>query len=210
MIEWFNYVDLNGAETREMVDALLKHNVFVDPTLAIFEAIVFGDSARITQHPDLKYSPEMTLQNWREGFAMTKGWKPEDFSEARRAWPQVLAFTKMLHDAGVQLTVGTDMLNPWVPPGASLHRELELLVSAGISPLEVLHMATRNGARSLGIESDVGTIATGKIADMVVLSADPLADIRHTRQIEWVMQSGKLSKPGDLLPPRLRNGQRVH
>lgn len=210
MMEWFNYVDLNSPETRAMVDALLKHNVFLDPTLVVFEAMAFGDSTRITENPDLRYSPPMTLENWRTGFVLTKGWTKDDYTEARRAWPQVLAFTKMLYDAGVQLTAGTDMLNPWVAPGASMHRELELLVSAGISPLEVLRMATRNGARSLGIESEVGTIAVGKVADLVVLRADPLADIRNTRQIAWVMQGGALARPADLLPPRLRAGQRVH
>jgi imidazolonepropionase-like amidohydrolase len=102
------------------------------------------------------------------------------------------------------------MLNPWVAPGASLHRELELLVSAGIPSLEVLRMATRNGARSLGIESEVGTIAVGKMADLVVLTADPVADIRNTRRIAWVMQGGNLARPADLLPPRLRDGHHAH
>ncbi|MEP7345727.1 MAG: amidohydrolase family protein [Gemmatimonadaceae bacterium] len=210
MIEWFNYVDLQSAETRTMLDALVRHNVFLDPTLVIFEAMVWGDSARITQNRDLVYAPPMNLANWRGGFVLTTGWKPEDFTEARRAWPNVLGFTKALYDGGVQLTVGTDMLNPWVSPGASLHRELELLVSAGIPPIDVLRMATRNGARSLGIESEVGTIAVGKIADLVMLSADPIADIRNTRQIDWVMQGGKLSRPADLLPPRLRADHRAH
>ncbi len=210
MIEWFNYVDLTSAETRTMLDALVRQNVFLDPTLVVFEAMVWGDSTRITQAHDLRYAPPVNLDNWRGGFSITTGWKPEDFAEARRAWPMVLAFTKALYDAGVQLTVGTDMLNPWVAPGASLHRELELLVSAGIPPVDVLRMATRNGARSLGVESDVGTIAVGRIADLVVLAADPLADIRNTRRITWVMQSGKLSRPADLLPPRLRAGTRAH
>jgi imidazolonepropionase-like amidohydrolase len=116
----------------------------------------------------------------------------------------VLTYTKYLFDAGVQLTAGTDMANPWTVPGASFHRELELLASAGIPTLQVLRIATRNGARSLGIESDVGTVAPGKVADLVLLSADPIADIRNTRKIAWVMQGGRLARPADLLPPRLR------
>lgn len=208
MIEWFNYVDLESSETREMLDALVRHQVFLDPTLVVFEAMAWGDSTRITRNPDLRYAPRVNLDNWNDGFSLATGWTPEDFAEARRAWPRVLAFTKRLYDAGVPLTVGTDMLNPWVPPGASFHRELELLVAAGIPPLEVLRMATRGGARSLGIESDVGSIAVGKIADLVVLGANPVADITNTRRISWVLQQGRVARPVDLLPPRIRASDR--
>ncbi|MEO8452497.1 MAG: amidohydrolase family protein, partial [Gemmatimonadota bacterium] len=79
----------------------------------------------------------------------------EDLRHARATWPRVLAFTKPLDDAGVLLTVGTDLSNPWIGP-ASNHRELQLLVDAGISPLDVLTLATRNGAKALGILDDVG------------------------------------------------------
>jgi imidazolonepropionase-like amidohydrolase len=78
------------------------------------------------------------------------------------------------------------------------------MVAAGIPPLDVLRIATRNGARSLGIESEVGSISVGKIADLVVLDADPVADINNTRRIDWVIQGGVPHRPEELLPPRLR------
>lgn len=206
MLEWFDYVDVGSPEIREMTEALVRHDVFIDPTLVTFEAVAWGDSACVRQSPDLALAPPSLVAAWKK-FDLTLGWKPEDYVEARKAWPNVLAFTKYLFDAGVQLTAGTDVGNPWTVPGASLHREMELLVSAGIPALDVLRIATRNGARSLGIESEVGTVAPGKVADLVVLTADPVADIRNTRKIAWVMQSGRLASPAELLPPRLRASQ---
>ena len=201
MLEWFNFVDVASPEIQEMTRAMLTHHVNVDPTLVTFEAMAWGDSARITAGPDLRYAPAGLIKAWRGPVSLTAGWTPDDFNEARRAWPRVLAFTKYLYDAGILLTAGTDMGNPWTVPGASLHRELELFVAAGISPLEVLKIATHNAAQSLGILSDVGTIAVGKRADLVALEADPSRDIRNTRRIAWVMQGGEVMRPRDLLPP---------
>jgi imidazolonepropionase-like amidohydrolase len=76
-------------------------------------------------------------------------------------------------------------------PGESLHQELELLVSAGLTPGEVLRSAPRNGARALGREADFGTIEPGRRADLVVLTRDPLVRIEDTRSIERVMQGGR-------------------
>ncbi len=202
MLEWFNFLDLASPEISEMTSAMLAHHVSVDPTLVIFEAMAWGDSTRITAGPDLRYAPASMLDGWRKNFTLTTGWTPDDYDEARRAWPKALAFTKHLYDAGILLTAGTDMGNPWTVPGVSFHRELELLVQAGISPLAVLSIATRNGAQSLGILSDVGTVTVGKRADLVALEADPSRDIRNTRRIAWVMHNGQLLRPRDLLPAR--------
>lgn len=199
MLEWFNFVDHTSPEIQEMTRAMLAHHINVDPTLVVFEAMAWGDSARITAGPDLRYAPASMLAGWRTNFTLTIGWTPDDYAEARRAWPKVLAFTKYLYDAGVLVTAGTDMGNPWTAPGASFHRELELLVQAGIAPLAVLTIATRNGAQSLGILSDVGTVAVGKRADLVALEADPSRDIRNTRRIAWVMQNGQTLRPRDLV-----------
>jgi imidazolonepropionase-like amidohydrolase len=125
------------------------------------------------------------------------GWTPADYRMAKQSWPRILAFTKLLHDKGVRLVVGTD-----APVGWFYHRELELLVSAGISPAEVLRMGTRNAAQALGRIADLGTVTRGKIADLVVLSANPVDDIRNTRRIEWVIQSGIPHRPTSLLPKR--------
>jgi imidazolonepropionase-like amidohydrolase len=119
--------------------------------------------------------------------AMIKG-EPE----YQYLWPKVLQLTKMMYNNGVPILSGTDIPNFDLVPGASLHHELELLVEAGIPPLNVIKIATRNGAQALDIERDVGTIEPGKQADMIVLSENPLDDISNTKKIETVINNGQL------------------
>ena len=191
MYTWFQFVDLNAPEIDTMVTALVEQKVVLDPTLVTFEAMFRGNDTAITRSPDLVSAPPSLLRNWQE-FQLSKGWSEADFTAAQATWPTVLRFTKMLYDRGVFLVVGTDSPNPWAAPGTSFHRELELYVAAGIPPLQVLRMATESGAQALGIDGQVGTVAQGKQADLVLLDADPLRDIRNTRRIAWVMQNGRL------------------
>ncbi len=108
-------------------------------------------------------------------------------------WAKVLQLTKIMYDSGVQILSGSDIPNFGLVPGASLHNELQLLAQTGIKPLEVIEIATRNGAEALGINDIVGTIQPEKQADMVVLSANPLENINNTKQIEAVMVDGKFA-----------------
>ena len=107
-------------------------------------------------------------------------------------WPKILQLTKMLYDNGVTILSGTDIPNFDLVPGASLHHELEILVEAGIPPLEVIKIATKNGAQALGIEEDVGTIEPRKQADMIILSDNPVDEISNTKKIEAVINDGQL------------------
>ena len=121
-----------------------------------------------------------------------------DSIDARARW--AAAITRELYRRGVPIAAGTDGIigveGDTLPSGAvlpHLHEELELLVrEAGLSPGAALIAATATAARAIGVDSLVGTITTGKQADLVVLSADPLKDIRSTRSIEWVMRGGKI------------------
>ncbi|HZA61370.1 MAG TPA: amidohydrolase family protein [Nitrososphaeraceae archaeon] len=115
-------------------------------------------------------------------------------SQHQYLWPKVLQLTKMLYDNGVTILSGSDIPNFDLVPGASLHHELELLVEAGISPLEIIKIATRNGAHALGIEEEVGTVEAGKQADMIILSDNPLNDISNTMKIEAVINNGHFIK----------------
>ena len=100
------------------------------------------------------------------------------------------ANAKRVQDAGITLAAGTDAGNPGTLHGPSIYRELQLLADAGLSPMDVLLAATRNGARAMGRERDVGTVEAGKAADLVLLDADPLADVRNYQRIRWVMKGG--------------------
>lgn len=111
---------------------------------------------------------------------------------AARRWPVARKIVTTLHRAGVPLLAGTDAPMPKVYPGFSLHEELELLVASGLSPAQALRAATLAPASFLGIADTSGSIAIGKRADLVVLDADPLLDIRNTRRIRAVLLDGRL------------------
>lgn len=112
----------------------------------------------------------------------------EQRSAAVAMFERQLQVTADLHHAGINLMAGTDTF----VPGFSLHDELALLVRAGLSEMEALQAATRNPARYLGLADSLGTIAEGKIADLVVLDGNPLDDIRHTRDIHALLLGGSL------------------
>jgi imidazolonepropionase-like amidohydrolase len=98
---------------------------------------------------------------------------------------------KQLNAAGVLILAGTDLGNPLLVPGVSLHQELELLVEAGLTPLEALRSATLNPARFLAATDSLGTIESGKLADLVLIEANPLENIANTRKIAAVVLDGR-------------------
>jgi hypothetical protein len=164
---WLDLVDLNSTEIKEMIHALVENDIPVDPTLSIYEAMLKDDG----------YDDD-------DGFS-----NPQN----QLRWAKVLQLTKMMYDNGVQILSGTDIPNFGLIPGASLHNELELLAEAGIKPLEVIEIATNNGAKALGIDDIVGTIQAEKQADMIVLSANPVENISNTKKIEAVIVDGRFA-----------------
>ena len=126
-----------------------------------------------------------------------------DTTTLRGMWVQWLGSTRKAHGRGVKLQVGTDAENgvPTRFHASSLHWELEHFVRAGLAPFEVLRIATQEGAAALGAEDDLGTLEPGKLADLVLLDADPLEDIRNTQTIWRVIKGGWLFDPEELRPP---------
>jgi enamidase len=114
----------------------------------------------------------------------------------KEAYPAVFSglkqTVKILHSAGVNMAAGTDSGTPGVVIGKGLHKELELMVEAGISPMEAIMAGTRNAADNLGKANELGTIEPRKLADIIAVSGDPLKDIRDTREIKLVIKDGKI------------------
>ncbi len=98
---------------------------------------------------------------------------------------------RRVHAAGIPVAMGTDAGNPLTLHGASVYNEMEAMAAAGMSPMDVLTSSTRVGARAMG-RDDVGTIEPGKLADLLVLDADPLADVRNLRSVRLVVRGGEV------------------
>ena len=104
----------------------------------------------------------------------------------------VMSEVAELHRLGVPIVLGTDVGNPMVFAGFSAHEELANLVKGGLSPLEAIQAASFNAARMLGLEEEFGSVAVGRRADLLVLDADPLVDIRNSRKIRAVVARGRI------------------
>jgi len=163
--------------------------VTVDPTLVAYRTKFYGDDPRYRTNPDSVYVPQLVCDIWRRG-TFTDDWTNADYTRGHIVWPRVLELTKAMYDGGILLIAGSDLPNPWVVPGASLHEELQLLHDAGIPNLDILRIATHNGAVSLGLEDRIGSVSVGMEADLVILRADPVQDLANTRKIEWVIVNG--------------------
>jgi len=110
-------------------------------------------------------------------------------------WEILGANTRQAQQLGVPIAIGSD----GGPSGVGAHLEMEFLQEAGLTPAEVLVAATYGGAIALGVEDEIGTVEVGKLADMVVLRANPLTNVRNARQIEWVVKGGVVFTPSELL-----------
>jgi len=123
----------------------------------------------------------------------------DDLATRKRFVVKELEVVNTMHHAGIPFLAGTDTPpGVYIFPGFSLHEELERFVAAGFSPLEALQTATLNPAKFLGRESELGTIEKGKLADMVLLDRNPLADIRNTQKIAGVVANGRYFSRADL------------
>ncbi len=121
----------------------------------------------------------------------------ERSARVTRNFAQGLANLKRVHDAGVPVALGTDAGNPLTLHGASVFMELEAMQQAGLTPRDVLVAATRDAARALGLRG-TGTVTAGAMADLVVLDADPLADIKNVRRIALVVRRGEIHRRSEL------------
>ena len=173
----------------QVVRRVVDHGAYVVPTMAVAEQVSRLGSPEQETMALLGEIPAARRQYWR---AMAAGTSPERTAGAARRLGCLKRFVARLQSAGGHVVAGSDTSNPYVVPGASLHRELELLVEAGLSPRQALAAATRTAAAFLGQAQTLGTLEVGKAADLVVLGADPVASIAAIHQIELVIRDGRV------------------
>jgi hypothetical protein len=143
----------------------------------------------------IKYFPKALQENWKRSLANRL---TGDSLQRALFFRQSLRLVLEMKKAGVPLLAGTDLSSSFQMPGFSLHDELALMVDAGLSPAEALQTATINPARFLHLEHVLGSIATGKLADLLLLDANPLEDINNVKKIGAVFVNGRLLQRGDL------------
>jgi hypothetical protein len=177
-------------EARRALRVFKERGTVLDPTVATLELFVRPKDEPLEKiEPGFrKVAPELVAQ------LENKGLPPEAAASGRDAMRQLLSLLGALHRAGVPVVAGTDVS----VPGHSLYRELELYVRAGFTPLEALQAATIVPARVMKLDREVGTVEAGKRADLIILDADPTADISNIRTVRSVVAQGRLYDSGRL------------
>lgn len=174
------------------VRAYREHGVVVVPTLV---GGVIDPQRFVADAKRMAMLPPAVRERWR---GMADGPDPIAETLGPGASATALENVRLLHEGGVTILAGTDDGNAFLVPGASLHRELELLTAAGLSSLEALQTATLLPARVFGLEDSLGTVEPGKLADLVLLEANPLDQISNTQRIRAVVANGTLFQRADL------------
>jgi imidazolonepropionase-like amidohydrolase len=181
--------DPQSPQTRATIELLAKKKIVIDPTLPWNELLGHAPETPLESfEPGFAHAPPALLANYRSVKNDT------DAVTAKRRVRESEAMVKTLFDAGVPIVAGTD----GALPGYSLLRSIEMYVEAGMTPMQAIESATRVPAEAMGLLKDSGTIEAGKRADMIVLSADPLANISNIRKLRWVIAAGQVMEPGPL------------
>ncbi|MFE4497031.1 amidohydrolase family protein [Streptomyces niveus] len=193
-LEWRAVRGYDGDRADALFRNLAANGTAVVPTLGVHRTLELPDDVP-SRAEEWKYLPAWQMESWPDQLAaLTGGRTPEQDRQIRQIFAHRLRLVGELHGAGVRLAAGTDTGTGYLVPGFALHDELALLVAAGLTPAEALRTATRDAARTLGLPA-VGTVARGQAADLLVLDADPLRDIRNTRRIHGVVVDGRWIPP---------------
>ncbi|QXJ21217.1 amidohydrolase family protein [Actinomadura graeca] len=192
-VEWLASGHPDPRRAAALFDRLAANGTRVTPTLSM-HLIVDRPEDLSLDDPRLKYVPAEDREWWRWAVdnIYLPGRTPEEVRQQRELFDRRLRFVGAMRKAGVGLMGGSEAGFIYAYPGFSLHEELALLVRAGLTPLEAIATATLEPARYLGAERDLGSVRPGRLADLVVLDADPLADIGNTTRIHAVVAGGRL------------------
>ncbi len=185
-------LDLNSVEVQEFIEKLRSKKIVVDPTLATFDFIKQRNGEIADPYKSIADFMPLDL---RRSFRTSTMIIPDDKTAKRydASYKKMIEFVGLLYRAGVPLVAGTDAL-----AGFTLHSELALYVKAGLTPAQAIQIATYNGAKYTNTLSDRGTIAPGKLADLILLDGDPTRNIEDIRKVAAVITRGKLIYPNEI------------
>jgi len=188
--------DIHAADTfsakrcTELATLLRAHSTWQCPTLVGLRAAA-SDASSMAKDWRLKYVPKKWIADWApENDIFMKDFTLADQEGVVRLYRREIELVGTLHRGGVDFLAGTDLVRPYIFAGFSLHDELELFVQAGFTPGEALKTATCNPAKFLSMLNRLGTVEKGKLADLVLLDANPVEDIQNTQKIRAVIVNG--------------------
>jgi len=183
-------IDLNSPESQKALAFLKDHHTVVDPTIALYELFT-----ATTAKPPASFEPGVDKIAAELAGQVTDVEPPNETSDAQeKVFQKQVAIVGALHRAGITIVAGTDQ----AVPGHSLHREIELYVQSGFTPLEAIQSATTVPAHVMGLDKELGTIETGKRADLILINGDPLQDVHNTRNVEYVITNGTMYHTAEL------------
>jgi len=177
-------VDLDDPAMKAFYAELAQRKTIVDPTLSVWEPLMTSDGTRIPPEyaPFAGIAPPSVVRGWKiGGYPLSEGLTREDY---RRSFAKMVDLVGKLHQAGVRIVAGTD------GDGLELVRELELYQQAGLSNAQALQTATINPARMTGMADRLGSIASGKTADLILVDGDVSKDIGNLRHVDTVFLDG--------------------
>jgi imidazolonepropionase-like amidohydrolase len=182
----------DDAKAKALFAKFKANDTWMCPTFTVLHSIATLDDPNHADDPRLKYVSPFIRQFWdpKQDFRF-KTATESDFAAMRAGFDSSLALVGKMAAADVPMLAGTDEMNPFVFAGFSLHDELGWLVKAGLTPAQALRAATIGPARYLGLDKTMGTVEVDRVADLVVLDGDPLADIANTMKIHAVVARGK-------------------
>ena len=192
MLQATGYRTVDAKKCSALLAEFRANNTWQVPTLTVLRMWGRLDDRKVTTDPRLVYIDRQSKDGWWDRtLPEQRRWNSEMFQMARGIFAVDQQVVRNMDRSGVPLMAGTDAMNPYCFPGFSLHDELALLVDSGLTPLAALQATTLNPARFLGRTTELGTVEPGKIANLVLLRADPLANIHNTTQIEAVWLRGQ-------------------
>src|SRR5580700_6260271 len=183
-------LDLSSPAAQKAIAFLIEHGTVVDPTIALFEFFTASTAKpAVSIEPGVaKVAPEL------EAILADVGPPSPNADVGEKVFAKEVAVVGALHKAGVPIVAGTDQ----TVPGHSLHREIELYVQAGFTPMEAIQAATIVPARVMGLDKELGTVEAGKRADVMILAANPLESIHNIRKVEFVITNGTMYNCAEL------------
>ncbi len=184
-------VTFDPTKASNLFERMARYSSYQVPTLVMWRRNTYADADDVVRDPRLRFIPAEIRKGWDDPRDDKKQIPGATLSLVAQQYERLAWVVEQMQRQGVPIMAGTDTGDPYTFPGYDLHRELQLLVKAGLTPAQALRSATLTPAEYLDADESLGSVEQGKMADLVLLDADPLKDIRNTQKISAVVLGGK-------------------